>query len=136
VSGKSAAARFTAAGLLLALALALASGGAGCTPSDEAAPGAVRWGAGKLTKNYEVDCERAWAAVGAAAGGLRFKINRERHDEISGRVDAETADGLPVLLEVKRISYDVTRIGVRVGFIGSRPAADQAMAEIDKRLKK
>jgi hypothetical protein len=134
MSRKSAAARLAVAGLLLALTLA--PGGTGCTPSDEAAPGAVSWGAGKLTKNYAVDCESAWAAVRAAAENLRFKIDRERHDEISGRVDAETADGLPVLLEVNRISYGVTRIGVRVGFIGSRPAADRVVAEIDKRLKK
>lgn len=123
-----------AAGLLAALALL--PGAAGCGPEDDRAPGFVCWSAGKLGRNYAVDCGRAWAAAGAAARGAGFRIVRERHDEFSGRLDAQTSDGLPVLVEVDRVSWEVTRVGVRVGFIGSRPESEKFMAEFEKRLGK
>ena len=119
---------------LLAAALA---GVSGCLsflskPSNE--PGAVKWGGGKLTKNYAVEFERTWQAASATIRDLKLMVNSERGDALVGRIDAQRADGANVRVDVTRIGEKLTRVSVRVGFIGSREGAQQVMDLLDKKL--
>ena len=126
--------RRIAVAALFAAALAVAGGCLSFLSKPSNEPGAVVWGGGRLTKNYAVEFERTWTAASATIRDLKLMVNGERGDALVGRIDAQRADGAEVRVDVTRIGDKLTRVSVRVGFIGSREGAQQVMDILDKKI--
>jgi uncharacterized protein YceK len=117
-----------AAALLSGCAAALLTGGAA------AGAGAVAYVQGELSQVHAAAFDRTWAASVAAMKQMEFKGVTDKRDSLGGTIEARRADDTAVTVKVERAGPDATRVKVRVGTFGDRPASEAIQARITKNL--
>jgi hypothetical protein len=119
---------FTAAALLSGCAAALITGGAA------AGAGAVAYVQGELSQVHGATFDRTWAASVAAMKQMEFKGVTDKRDSLGGTIEARRADDTAVTVKVEPAGPDATRVKVRIGTFGDRPASEAIQTHIAKNL--
>ena len=106
--------------LLLVTFLITASGCAGLIVGAGASVGTYAYVKGNLNRNYEAPIDRVWKASLAAVQELKLAIESKQHDAFSGVIKGKMADGKSYEIKLKRISDNLTDVGIRVGTFGDK----------------
>ncbi|MFP3868298.1 MAG: DUF3568 family protein [Desulfobacteraceae bacterium] len=82
-----------------------------------------KWLEGTMIKDYPYPYPYTWEATLVTVEQLRLKTVERKHDPLSGKIEATQADGTLVQIEVVAKPDDITRVGVRFGYLGDRDAS-------------
>ena len=93
----------------VALFAGAAAGGAG-----------VIWFKGKLEETIKKPVPRVHNAVKAGLADLNIHILRERSDNLTSDVDGVLADGTKVWINAESTGQAVTKLTIRVGYLGDK----------------
>lgn len=104
------------------LAATLAATGCRLTDSGPAATTMARI-RGELQTSEAVSLDRAFRAAQLALEELEFSIDEAGKDAMSAKVTGRGHDDRPAVVRMQRVAEEETRIGVRVGTIGSEHEA-------------
>jgi len=129
--------------LVLLLAIAGACGGSKEAPKDDkaAAPPAAptagyetSW-LGYVSKTFPGPLADNVEAVKSALRALDLEVTEESGGLFEKSLEAEGRDGTSLIVRVKEISKDQTRVSVKVGyFLGDGDAARRILSEVDGRV--
>jgi hypothetical protein len=119
----------TQAGCLLVAAGAAAGGAAG-----------YAYYKGKTCNSFAAGFEDTWAAAHTALGDLGMPILKDEHNQGSGIIKTQTADGDRVKIDLELIPSKIpaegmlTRVCVRVGTFGDHPVSERVLYQIGAHL--
>jgi len=117
-----------AAGLCPGCAAVLITGGAA------AGAGGVAYVQGEHSQVHGATFDRVWAAAVSALKQMEFRGVKERRDSLGGTIEARRADDTAITVKVEPAGTDTTRVKVRVGTFGDRPASEAIQARIEQNL--
>jgi len=119
---------------LLVISLITLSGCAVLVAGGTGVIGTYAYVAGWMEGNYNVDLDRAYSATLTACRHLKLKIEKKTKNLSSGSITAN--DGNRTLwIKLKAQNSTATKISVRVGLIGNKPASQRVHAAIARALK-
>jgi hypothetical protein len=101
----------------------------------ESGAGDNAWMAGKLsftTSNNITNCHDA--TVGALKD-LDLMLVSDQTDKLAGRIRARTSIGKTVVINMDPLGGDITKIGIRMGYIGDKVQSEKIADRIKKRLR-
>jgi len=120
---------------LLVISLITLSGCAALVAGGTGVIGTYAYVAGWMEGNYNVDLDRAYSATLTACRHLKLKIEKKTKNLSSGSITAN--DGNRTLwIKLKAQNSTATKISVRVGLIGNKPASQRVHAAIARALKR
>jgi hypothetical protein len=126
----------TVTAVLVGLSLILA----GCVPvlltGAVAGAGGYMWVSGKLsftTPHTTVQCHKATVA---ALDELKIMITGEAVDMVTGKIIGKTSTGDNVTIDLEPMSADLTRVEIRVGYVGNRILSKMIADAIEKHLNR
>ena len=84
------------------------------------ASGAV-YAKGQLKETLDGTVPEVHRAASAAVTEIGVELTVDQHDDFSGQVQGEMADGENVWVDSERVTASTTRIIIRVGYMGDQP---------------
>ena len=117
--------------------LILAVSNTACIPlliGAAAGAGGVSYAKGALSKNLEADVEETYKAALKALKGLKMFIKSEELNKHDAVVKAEFEDGEEVKVFIDAVTEHVSKITIRVGFMGDQDASQVILNAIQKQL--
>lgn len=121
-----AACPFILTGCLAAAAVGGAAAAAGA--------GTVAYIKGELKATEEASLNKAWAATVAAVDDLQFIVINKIKDDVSGELEAKTADNKTVKIKLNRVTDNLTDISIRIGTFGDESLSRYILSKIEARL--
>jgi hypothetical protein len=129
------------AGVLL-VAIAVACGDKGASKGDDqAAPAPAPTGgfetswSGYVSKTYPGTLSDNAEAVKSALRALDLEITRDRGGIFEQSLDAKARDGTSLVVSVKEVGKDKTRVSVKVGYLlGDGDAARRILSEVEEKI--
>lgn len=118
---------------LLALVAGIFAFGA-CTHVREATDDAVAWVRHALQTTVDAPLDRTVKATTRALKNLQFAQVATKSDALSGIVTATTARDEKIEVTLSPLSPGQTRLDIRVGAFGDRPASQRILGEILQEL--
>lgn len=122
---------------LAAVLLLLIFSNTACVPllvGAAAGAGGISYVKGALSKNLEADVEEAHKATLKALKGLKMFIKSEELNRHSAVVKAEFDDGEEAKVFIDAVTEHVSKVTIRVGFMGDRDASQVILNAIQKQL--
>lgn len=89
---------------------------------------------GQLKDDVGFPLSKVQNACLAAFRDLGFHTTRNRSDVLSGKIKAEMADGTTITIWLKSQETGMTRIRLRIGFLGDRDLSVKVLDTIKKHL--
>jgi hypothetical protein len=89
---------------------------------------------GDLKRNYEASMEKTWEASIQAVEELKLTIESSEHDAFTGAIKGKMADGKSFTINVKRLSDNMTEVGIRIGTFGDRARSEAIHDKIIAKL--
>ncbi len=126
----------------LVLLCCLVVGSSGCAPLIAAGVGAgagfgtYSYIEGNLKRDYVGPLSTAWEATLAALDELNIAPNVQEKDYFGGLIEGIMHDGTKVTIKLKRLSDNLTEVGVRVGSFGDRAKSETIHDKIAEKFKK
>jgi len=108
----------------------------GCGPIDPVSPivsGVVMWIEGEAHKYYSNDSATVYRAVKRACAELNYEISRDDPPEegdyylLAGSKDR-------FKINIREVEQDITKLSVRVNFMGDKPYAELLYKKVDAEL--
>ena len=96
--------------------------------------GTLAYVKGELKSTEEVSLTRAYEAAQLTMDDLEFQIISKGKDFFDAEINASGAGGKEIRLTLKRISDNLTDIGIRIGTFGDRALSEQILERIKKRF--
>jgi len=115
--------------------------GSGCVATTAAGVGAAagvagyKWLEGTMEKDYPCPFAQTWEATLAAVEHFRMKTVERKVSPMSGKIEATQPDGTLVRIEVEAKPNQITTVGVRFGYLGSKDASMMFHNQIAQELK-
>lgn len=92
------------------------------------------WLSRKLTKQFNKSYERTTAAVESALASLNMGIVKKTKTEEVTQIRSKYIDGKEVWIDIRPITETSTKVEVRVGVIGDKPASAKILEKIESYL--
>jgi hypothetical protein len=122
---------------LHALLILLIFGHTRCVPllvGAAAGAGGMSYAKGALSKNFEANVEKTHKATLKALKGLKLFIKSEELNKHDAMVKAEFEDGEEAKVFIDAVTEHVSKVTIRVGFMGDRDASQVILNAIQKQL--
>jgi hypothetical protein len=94
----------------------------------------VIWYKGKLQDTIPAPVSRVHQAVKAGLKDLKINITEDRADSLTAKVRAVLADGKKVWIDAESTSPSITKLTIRVGYLGDRAFSERILAAIKRHL--
>jgi hypothetical protein len=92
------------------------------------------WSGGTLTAHVEASLARTYRAARLSLAKMGMPIDQQKLEPMTGSVSASLGEGEELQVGLKRMSSDVTRVRIRVGFIGDEEQSRSVLSEIQNQL--
>ena len=89
---------------------------------------------GDLKRNYEAPMDKTWEATIKAVEALKLNVESQNHDALTGIINGKMADEKSFEINLKRISDNLTEVGVRIGTFGDRGRSETIHNKIHSML--
>ena len=89
---------------------------------------------GDLKRNYEAPMDKTWEASVQAVEELKLTTESSEHDAFTGAIKGKMADGKSFTINVKRLSDNMTEVGIRIGTFGDRARSEAIHDKIHSKL--
>ncbi len=90
---------------------------------------------GELKATEEASLNKTWEATVAAVDDLQFIVINKLKDDVSGELEAKTADNKTVKIKLTRVTDNLTDISIRIGTFGDESLSRYILSKIEARLK-
>ena len=84
---------------------------------------------------YQASPDRVVAATEAAMKALDLTVIHAVHSKIDGKIVGRTAQDKQITIRVERQGDEMSRVAIKVGYIGDKAIGHAIIAETKKRLK-
>lgn len=84
---------------------------------------------------YQASPDRVVAATEAAMKALDLTVIHAVHSKIDGKIVGRTAQDKQITIRVEREGDEMSRVAIKVGYIGDKAIGHAIIAETKKRLK-
>jgi hypothetical protein len=99
-----------------------------------AGAGTVAYIKGELKSTEEATLNKTWEATVSAIDGLQFLVVNKIKDNVSGQLEAKTADNKTVKIQLKRVTDNLTDISIRIGTFGDESLSRYILSKIEAKL--
>lgn len=106
--------------------------GCGVNPIEIIVDGVIRWVEGEAHKYYNVDTPTLYRAVKRACHDLDYEIKKDKPSGSEFYLIAGNNDRFKI--KIKRIEENISRLSVRVNFMGDKPYAELLYKKVDEEL--
>lgn len=106
----------------------LLGGGAG------AGAGTIAYLRGELKSTEEASIDRTWQAAQKAIEELEFSVTSEEKDAFSAKLIARGANDKKVVINLQRITDELTEVSIRVGIFGEESLSLLVLERLQKHL--
>jgi hypothetical protein len=89
---------------------------------------------GDLKRNYEAPMDKTWEATVKSVEEMKFTVESQQHDALSGVIKGKMADGTGFEINLKRVGDNLTEVGVRIGTFGDRGKSEVIHDKIHSKL--
>lgn len=89
---------------------------------------------GELSREYQANLDRTWAATLQALKALELKVAETSKDELGGTIEARRADGEKIRVTLEPKGTASTLVKIRIGTFGDREASERIGNQIAKQL--
>jgi hypothetical protein len=89
---------------------------------------------GELKVDENASLDRCFAATQAAMKDLEFTVTSTKKDALESRVEAKTALGTKIEVNLKKTSDVLTEVKIRVGTFGDKAMSQTILQKIEKHL--
>ncbi|GAB63850.1 hypothetical protein KSU1_D0541 [Candidatus Jettenia caeni] len=119
--------------ILLGIVL-LSGGGCAALRGGGAAAGTVAYVMGELRSMEEASLERTWEAAQKTMEDLEFIVTSKQKDVLTARLIARGANDKKIVIQLKKVSEDLTEVRIRVGTFGDESLSRQILERLKKNL--
>lgn len=119
--------------ILLGIVL-LSGGGCAALRGGGAAAGTVAYVMGELKSMEEASLERTWEAAQKTMEDLEFIVTSKQKDVLTARLIARGANDKKIVIQLKKVSEDLTEVRIRVGTFGDESLSRQILERLKKNL--
>ena len=84
---------------------------------------------------FQASPDRVVAAMEKAMKALDLTVIRAVHSKIDGKVVGRTAQDKQITIRIEREGDEMSRVAIKVGYIGDKAIGHAIIAETKKRLK-
>ncbi len=119
--------------ILLGIVL-LSGGGCAALRGGGAAAGTVAYVMGELRSMEEASLERTWEAAQKTMEDLEFIVTSKQKDVLTARLIARGANDKKIVIQLKKVSEDLTEVRIRVGTFGDESLSRLVLKRIKKNL--
>ncbi len=95
----------------------------------------VRKATGTQEVFYQASPDRVVVATEAAMKALDLTVIRAVHSKIDGKIVGRTAQDKQITIRVKRQGDEMSRVAIKVGYLGDKAIGHAIIAETKKRLE-
>ncbi len=123
-------------GLSITLAACVISA-AGCVPlllGAAAGAGGYAWTKGVMTKQFDVSAVKLHKATLKGLKKMDLSIREDEHDRLSAKIVSQFSGGKSVKITINAVTERVSKINIRVGFIGDKTKSEMILNAIQKYL--
>jgi hypothetical protein len=96
--------------------------------------GGYAWAQGKLTFTTSHTVTQCHDAAISTLKSLEVYISSDQTDKLAGRIRGKTATGDPVTIDLEPQEGNVTKVDIRVGYIGDKIQSQKIADDIRRRL--
>ena len=89
---------------------------------------------GDLKRNYEAPMDKTWEATIQTVEALKLNVESQNHDALTGVIKGKMADETSFEINMKRVSENLTEVGVRIGTFGNREKSEAIHNTIHSKL--
>ena len=110
---------------------------AGCIPlivGAAAGAGSVIWAKGALEQELNKPMDHVYTASKAALKKLKLPIAADKKDNLSAKIESQSADGKHIWITLTYIAQHTTKISIRVGALGDELRSKEISDMIAKYL--
>ncbi|WKZ17779.1 MAG: DUF3568 family protein [Candidatus Jettenia sp. CY-1] len=119
--------------ILLGIVL-LSGGGCAALRGGGAAAGTVAYVMGELRSMEEASLERTWDAAQKTMEDLEFIVTSKQKDVLTARLIARGANDKKIVIQLKKVSEDLTEVRIHVGTFGDESLSRQILERLKKNL--
>jgi hypothetical protein len=95
---------------------------------------AVTWSQGKLEETIPATVPHLHDAIKAGLSDLNIKVTEDKFDDLIAKVRAELADGTKVWIDAESTGSSMTKMTIRVGYLGDKEFSLRIRDAIKKHL--